>query len=154
MFIRSLSAVAAAVATATIAAAPALATDEPAPPSKPGGTSCVDNMGPVSRVSGNARATLRHGVIHGIAIDQGCGAAGAGKVRSVSVSISRRVGTHCRHLLASGRFSRAGSCGMHVWLHASGGKTWTFRLRHKPAAGKYLIGSRAIDSAGNVEQHA
>jgi hypothetical protein len=155
MFTGSLSVVATVVAAATMAVAPAMATDEPAPhPQQGGGKSCVDNMRPVSRLSGNVRATLRTGVIHGIAIDQGCGAAGAGKVHSVSVSISRRVGTHCRHLLANGRFGRASSCATHVWLHASGGKTWTFHLHHKLAAGRYLVGSRAVDSAGNVEQHA
>ncbi len=153
MFTRSLFVAATTVAAATMAAAPALATDEPAPPAtQPTPKACVDNVRPVSRLSGNLQASLRKGVIRGIAIDQGCGAAGAGKLRTVSVSISRRVGKRCQHLLANGRFSRAGSCATHVYLKAKGGKTWTFRLRHKLSAGKYVVSSRAVDSAGNVER--
>lgn len=154
MFRRSLFIVATAVAATTMTVAPALATDEPTPPSHQGVKGCVDNMRPVSRLSRNVGSTLHKGVIHGIAIDQGCGPAGAGQVRRVSVSISRRVGKRCQHLLANRRFSRAASCTINVWLRAHGHKTWTFRVGHKLPAGKYMVGSRAVDSAGNIEQHA
>jgi hypothetical protein len=154
MFRRSLFVVATAVAATTMAVAPAMATDEPAPPSQQGVKSCVDNKRPVSRLSRNVGSTLRRGVIHGIAIDQGCGPAGTGQVRSVSVSISRRVGKRCQHLFANGRFSRAGSCATQVWLRARGRKTWTFRVGHRLRAGKYMVSSRAVDSAGNIERHA
>ena len=152
MYTRSLWAVVTAVAAAVMAVAPAMATDEPAPPSQPSVKACVDTMGPVSRLSKNVNATLRHGVIHGIAIDEGCGAAGSGQLRSISVSVSRRVGKRCEHLLANGRFSNAGSCATHVWLKAQGRKAWTFRVGHKLPAGKYMVSSRAVDSAGNVER--
>jgi hypothetical protein len=155
MFIRSLSAlVTTLVAAGALAVASAMATDEPAPPAAPSpasAKSCVDNMRPVSRLSANWRTAFRKGVVHGIAIDQGCGAAGAGKVSRVSVAIERKVGKRCQHILPSGRLGHATTC-RHVWLPTKGNTNWSLRLSHKLPRGKYVVSTRAVDSAGNVER--
>jgi hypothetical protein len=151
MFTRSFSVLAVTVvAAATLAVASAMATDEPAPPSPPSAKACVDNMRPVSRLSAKWKTSFRKGVIRGIAIDQGCGAAGAGKLSRVSVAIERKVGKRCQHLLLNGRLGSASACS-HVWLPAQGKASWSLRLRHKLPRGKYMVSTRAVDSAGNVE---
>jgi hypothetical protein len=152
MFTRSFSALAVAlVAAATLAVASAMATDEPAPQSPAGPKACVDNMRPVSRLSANWRTSFRKGVVRGIAIDQGCGAAGAGSLKRVSVAIERKAGKRCQHLLRNGRLGSASACS-HVWLPAKGKASWSFHLAHKLPRGKYLVSTRAVDSAGNVER--
>lgn len=155
MFTRSLSALACVLVVAgTLAVASALATDEPTPPVRGNTQACVDNMRPLSRLRVGWQSGFRRGVIRGVAIDQGCGAAGAGKVKSVSVAISRKVGNRCQPLMRSGNLGRASACTTHVWLRAKGSKTWSFRLRHQLPRGKYLISTRAIDAAGNIETRA
>jgi hypothetical protein len=152
MFTRSLSALAVAlVAAATLAVASAMATDEPAPQSPAGPKACVDNMRPVSRLSANWRTSFRKGVVRGIAIDQGCGAAGAGSLKRVSVAIERKAGKRCQHLLRNGHLGRASACS-HVWLPANGKASWSLHLGHKLPRGKYMVSTRAVDSAGNVER--
>ena len=152
MFTRSFSALAVAlVAAATLAVASAMATDEPAPPSPVSPKACVDNMRPVSRLSATWRTSFRKGVVRGIAIDQGCGAAGAGNLKRVSVAIERKVGKRCQHLLRNGRFGRASACSHHVWLPAKGKANWSFHLARKLPRGKYTVSTRAVDSAGNVQ---
>lgn len=157
MFLRSFTALVGVLVTAlTLATTAALATDEPAPTPAPTthATSCVDNMRPLSRLKVGFKKELRKkGVIHGIAIDQGCGTNGAGKVKSVQVAIARKVGKKCQHLQANGRLGRATSCS-HVWLKAKGKNAWSFRLSHRLPRGKYMIGTRAVDAAGNVEARA
>ena len=152
MFTRPLMAVVVTIViAATVADAAATATDEPAPKPTPAPQTCVDTMRPVSRVSSNLRVTLRRGVIRGFAIDQGCGAAGAGKVKRVDVAISRKVGKRCQALRANRRLGRVGAC-RHVWLHAKGTSRWSLRLGHKLPRGTYVVATRAIDSAGNRER--
>jgi hypothetical protein len=160
MFTRSLCAVGGTLAVAaTLAVGSASATDEPAPPKPaPQATSapraCVDNMRPLSRLGVGWQRGVRRGVIRGIAIDQGCGASGAGKLESVFVAVSRRVGKNrCQHLLRGGRLGRATACN-HVWLKAKGTKIWSFRLPHNLPRGKYLVATRAVDAAGNIEARA
>jgi hypothetical protein len=111
---------------------------------------CVDHVRPRSRLGVHWQRGFRRGVIRGIAIDQGCGAAGAGKVKRVSVAITRKVGKRCQSLKRNGHLGRATAC-RQVWLAAKGSKEWTFRLRHKLPRGTYVVGTRAVDSAGNVE---
>lgn len=155
MFTRSLSALAGVLVVAgTLAVASALATDEPSPPVQGSTRACVDNMRPLSRLRVGWQSGFRRGVIRGIAIDQGCGAAGAGKVKRVDVAIARKVGERCQHLMRSGRLGRASACTSHIWLAAKGSKSWTFRARHKLPRGRYLVRTRAIDAAGNVEAQA
>jgi hypothetical protein len=163
MFTRSLfAAVGTLVAAGALAVAPASATDEPTPP-KPVPPSqgrpvapkaCVDTFRPRTRLAATWRRGFRTGVIRGMAIDEGCGAAGAGAVKHVSVAVERKVGKRCQHLLRNGRLGRAGACSTHVWLPAKGTKTWSFKLRHKLPNGRYLVSSRAVDGAGNVEARA
>jgi hypothetical protein len=154
MLTRSFSALAVAlVAAATLAVASAMATDEPAPPSPTSAKPCVDNTRPVSRLSASWRTSFRKGVVRGIAIDQGCGAAGAGSLKRVSVAIERKAGKRCQHLLQNGRLGAASACS-HVWLPAKGKATWSLRLRHKLPHGKYVVSTRAVDSAGNVESRS
>jgi hypothetical protein len=154
MFKRSLSALAVAlVAAATLAVASAMATDEPAPQSPASAEACTDNMRPVSRLSAHWKTAFRPGVVRGIAIDQGCGAAGAGKLKRVSVAIERKAGKRCQHLLRNGRLGRAGACS-HVWLPAKGKANWSLHLAHKLPRGKYVVSTRAVDSAGNVESRS
>ena len=155
MFTRSLSAVAGMLVVAgTLAVASATATDEPAPPTQGSAHACVDNMRPLSRLSVGWQRNFRNGTLRGIAIDQGCGAAGAGKVKRVSVAIARTVGKRCQHVLRNGRLGRASACTTHVWLAAKGTKTWSFRLRHQLPRGKYLVRTRAVDAEGNIETRA
>jgi hypothetical protein len=155
MFTRSLSVLVGTLAVSgALAATAAMATDEPAPPLH--GTTraaCVDNMRPLSRLSIDWKRGFRQGAIHGIAIDQGCGANGAGKVKAVSVAIARKVGKRCQHLTPSGRLGRATGC-THVWLPTKGSSAWRFRLSHRLPRGTYIVSTRAIDSAGNVEARA
>ena len=160
MFTRSLCAVAGTLAAAaTLAVGSAMATDEPAPPKPAPQTpnaprACVDNMRPLSRLGVHWQRGFRSGVIRGIAIDQGCGVNGEGKLKSVSIALSRRVGKNrCQHLQPGGRLGRAGACD-HVWLKAKGTKTWSFRLPHNLPRGKYVVATRAVDAAGNVEARA
>lgn len=154
MFTRSLSVLAGMLVVAwTLAAGSAMATDEPAPPSKGKPRACVDDMQPLSRLSVDWKHGFRQGAIHGIAIDQGCGAADAGKVKSVNVAIARKVGDRCQHLLPSGRLGHATGC-RHIWLPTMGSKVWRFRLRHRLPRGTYIVSTRAIDAAGNIEARA
>jgi hypothetical protein len=154
MFTRSFSALAVAlVAAATLAVASAMATDEPVPQSPASPKACVDNMRPVSRLSANWRTSFRNGVLRGIAIDQGCGAAGSGSLKRVSVAIERKTGKRCQHLLRNGRLGRANACS-HVWLPAKGKASWSLHLAHKLPRGKYMVSTRAVDSAGNVESRS
>jgi hypothetical protein len=162
MFTRSISTLAGMLIVAgALAVAPAMATDDPAPsaqantaPSAQANTlTCVDNQRPLSRLSVGWQRGFRKGVVRGIAIDQGCGVAGAGKVKLVSVSIARKVGKRCQHLMPNGRLGRAIAC-THVWLPAKGAKAWIFRLRHRLPRGTYIVSTRAVDSAGNVEGRA
>lgn len=155
MFTRSLSAVVGVLVVAgTLAVASAMATDEPAPPVQGSPRACVDNMRPLSRLGVGWQRGFRNGVLRGIAIDQGCGRGGAGKVKRVEVAVARKVGKHCEHLGRNGRLGRAGACTTHVWLAAKGSKNWNFRLRHQLPRGKYLVRTRAIDAAGNIEARA
>jgi hypothetical protein len=155
MFTRSLFALAGMLLVAgTLAVASAMASDEPTPPVRGNARACVDNMRPLSRLSVGWKRSFRLGVLRGIAIDQGCGAAGAGTVKRVDVAIARKVGKRCQHLMRNGRLGRASAYTTHVWLAAKGSTAWSFRPRHQLPRGRYLIRTRAIDAAGNIETQA
>jgi hypothetical protein len=159
MFMRSISVAAGVLAAAgTLAVASAMATDEPAPAPAPAPAPqtqpCVDHKAPLSRLRTSWQRGFRTGVIRGMAIDQGCGAGGAGKVKRVDVAIARKSGKHCQNLRRNGSLGRAGACAKRVWLPAKGTKSWSFKLRHKLRAGVYVVSSRAVDAAGNIEARA
>jgi hypothetical protein len=107
---------------------------------------CVDRRAPQSKFS--ARATRRHAIaVRGTARDSGC----AHKVARVTVAIARRAGgARCQYLLASGLLGPRGKCRRAVYVTTRGTAKWSFTSRRLPA-GVYLIRSRAIDAAGNVE---
>jgi hypothetical protein len=142
------------VASAMLAVSAAMATDEPVPPSQgtqAAPTACVDHVKPQSQVKGGLQRSFHNGRIRGIAIDGGCGANGAGKLKAVQVAVERKVGKRCEHLTSGGKLSKAGKC-THVWLRAKGTKAWSFRLpRHLPR-GTYAVSTRAVDAAGNIEK--
>jgi hypothetical protein len=151
MFTRSLSVLVTTLVAAGLAVTSAMATDEPAPPSQTTAQACLDSTRPVSHLRVNWRKGFQNGVVRGVASDRGCGAAGAGQLKRVSVSIRRTSGKRCQHLLRNGRLGSATSCTPR-WLPAKGTKTWTFRISHKLPRGKYMVTTRAVDLAGNVEK--
>jgi len=115
---------------------------------------CTDRLAPraVVKRSGIRR---RHGrfQVRGRATDRGCkGSRGLrsrrGTVKRVAVSVARVRRHGCRFLTAKGRFTRARSCRRGVFLPAKGTRRWSFRTRRLPA-GRYRIGARAVDAAGN-----
>jgi hypothetical protein len=71
----------------------------------------------------------------------------------VSVAIERKVGKRCQHVLRNGSLGKAGACS-HVWLPAKGKASWSLHLRHKLPRGSYMVSTRAVDSAGNVERRS
>ncbi len=85
-------------------------------------------------------------MIRGVAADVGCG------LDRVEISVTRKRGKKCRPLNARGRLARRSSCATRVWLPVTGGAKWSFRLRKRLPAGRYIVRTRAFDFAGNVER--
>ena len=160
MFSRFLMVLALAVAVTTAFAATAFATDEPikppntttapAPqaPQKP--AACLDTMRPSAKLNAKWQRGFRNGVIRGSASDRGCGAGKAGKLKSVRVSVARRIGNRCQHVNAKGQLGRATSCAPR-WIKARGTRRWSLNLRHALPNGRYVVRVRAMDAAGNVQ---
>jgi hypothetical protein len=61
----------------------------------------------------------------------------------------------CKRLASTGRLKSAtikrGTCALSGFLKAKGTTSWKLTLKHKLPTGKYVITSRATDSAGHVE---
>jgi hypothetical protein len=157
MFRRSLYLLAISGAVVSFSGAPAMATDEPPPP--PGAVTppaggvlglCVDHSAPTARLSSTSAGASKSHALRGSATDSGCGAAGAGKVSKVSVSIARKSGKRCRFLARSHRLGRAISCSNPHYLSATGTSHWRFRLPKHLSKGRYQVAVRAVDSSGNV----
>jgi hypothetical protein len=138
---------AAAAAAMAIAAGPAAATDNPAPGVQPG--TCVDSVKPTSSFSAkSARRAIDGGVLRGIARDSGCG------VNRVAISLLVKKHGKCRNLTGAKKLGRRISCSKRHWLPAAGSSRWSFRVPKKLPKGRYVIRTRAVDFAGNVEsQH-
>jgi hypothetical protein len=147
---------AASLTTMSLAAAPALATDSPAPdelaPAPPPSAlstvlgKCTDNTRPSSTFNAKeARKATSSGVLRGTAHDTGCG------VAMVNVSIMRVSGKKCKLLSAHGKLGKAGSCARNTWLMASGTKNWHVSLKRLPR-GTYRIRTRAVDFANNAQR--
>jgi hypothetical protein len=136
---------AAGVAVMAITAGPAGATDNPVPGVKPG--KCIDNVRPTSGFTRKAarRAGRRH-VLRGTARDTGCG------IDRVTIAVSRKKGGKCRPLTRKKRLGRRIRCSRHRWLPVRGTTHWSFRLPKRLPAGRYLVQTRAIDFAGNVQR--
>jgi hypothetical protein len=148
-----------ACATASLAAAPALATDEPGPgtlqPAPPIPAvqqvlnKCQDLTRPTSGFGAtSARAAARTHVLRGTARDTGCG------VAMVTLSVARLHGKRCEYLTSRRKLSRAVKCGHSHFLVASGTNHWSLALPRSLPRGTYLVRTRAIDFAGNVQRLA
>jgi hypothetical protein len=148
------------LAIASVAAVPAMATDDvPAPPAPPaqsappatGGLgACTDTSRPSSHISTSASRAARTLSVRGTTSDRGCGVAGRGTVARVTVSVSRKRGARCQHMSSKGRLSKAKSCARPSWLTAHGSSRWSFRIPKSLHRGAYVVSVRALDSAGNV----
>jgi hypothetical protein len=131
-----------------LAATPAMATDDPPPPLQPAPPlaalapvlgKCTDSARPTSAVG----AIKRH-VLRGTARDVGCG------VAMVTVSFARQSKGKCLFLTTKRKLSRPARCSGH-FLVATGTKNWRVELPKRLPRGTYVVRSRAIDFAGNVE---
>jgi hypothetical protein len=138
------------------AAAPALATESPAPAAlqdAPSTTAiqtalgkCVDQTLPTSGFGAKAATAARRSrVLRGTAGDRGCG------VAMVTVSLARVNGARCQLLTSSGRLAHPAGCAAARYLMASGTGQWRLRLPRGLPHGTYVVKTRAIDFAGNVQ---
>lgn len=142
----------------------AMATDSPAPAGAGGGaggglqaappiaslqgvlSKCNDSTKPTSGFSAKAgRSAARSHVLRGHAGDVGCG------VAMVTISLSRTHGKRCQPVTASGRLGHTGSCKAQRFLVATGTRSWRLNLPKALPRGTYLVRTRAIDFAGNVQ---
>lgn len=147
MSIRSLLPIAVVVAAA-VTAGPASAqspTDNPAPGVQPG--ACTDVVKPTSSVPrAAARSAGKNRRLRGVAADVGCG------VDRVAISVQHKRGSKCQTLYGKGKILRKQVCGKKHWLMTRGTTAWSFRLSKKLPKGKYVVRTRAVDFAGNVQQ--
>jgi hypothetical protein len=107
---------------------------------------CLDRVAPASHLAG--KLLLRR--LRGTAADRACGR--RGRLARVTVAVARRVQGGCRYLRASGRFGMRTSCRRPTYVNARGTKRWSLGVHHRLARGTYVVRSRAIDAAGNVER--
>jgi len=151
MFTRILSVLATLlVAAAALTAVPASASEAPPPPSQAQPQACLDSSRPTSALHKQWQKGFRNRVIRGTA-DKGCGASGAGKLKSVRVSVARRVGNKCQHVLRNGKLSKKTDCAPR-WLVAKGTSSWSLKLKKKLPAGRYTVRTSAVDAAGNTQK--
>jgi hypothetical protein len=110
---------------------------------------CHDRKAPRSRFASVRATRQRTIVVRGSAGDFGC----AHKVARVTVAIARRTGGgRCQYVLASGRLGSRGKCRRATYVSARGAKRWSYTTPRRLPAGVYVVRSRAIDAAGNVER--
>jgi hypothetical protein len=87
--------------------------------------------------------------VRGSARDRGC----SHRVARVTVALARRAGGgRCRYLQTSGRLGPRGSCRHATYVSARGTRSWALRIARPAPRGTYVVRSRAIDAAGNVER--
>ena len=144
---RSLLPLAAVVAAAVLPASPAHAqapTDHPAPGAVPG--ACLDLVSPTSAFTRRAARRAAHRrILRGTARDIGCG------VDRVTIAVARKHRGRCRLLTPRRRLSHRTSCAHRRWLPVRGTTRWSFRLPRRLPNGVYVIRTRAIDFAGNMQ---
>jgi hypothetical protein len=147
MSIRSLLPIALLVAGA-LTAGPASAqspTDNPVPGAQPG--ACTDAVKPTSGFTRKAaRRAGRKRLLRGTARDIGCG------VDRVAISVQRKHGKTYKSLFRKRPLLRKMRRGRQHWLVARGTTHWSFRLPKRLPRGTYLVRTRAIDFAGNVQK--
>ena len=145
MSIRAFPVFAALIAAAALTAGPAAATENPVPGAPPG--ACRDQSRPTSGFTRQAaRRAGRKRVLRGVARDIGCG------VDRVAISVARKQGRRCRNLTPKGRLGRPTRCAHHRWLAVRGATRWSFRFPRRLHKGAYLVRTRAVDFAGNVQR--
>jgi hypothetical protein len=148
MSVRSVPLFATVLAAAALTGGPAAAqspTDNPVPGATPG--ACTDHSRPTSAFSRRAaRRAGRSRILRGVARDRGCG------VDRVRISVARKHGRHCRHLTRKGRLGHRTSCAHRRWLPVRGTTRWSFRLPRQLRNGTYVVRTRAVDFAGNVQR--
>jgi len=141
---------------ALLPTAVASATDTPAPaPMEPAPTvqalqsvltKCTDSIKPTSGFGPKAaRDAAKTKVLRGSADDRGCG------VALVTISIMRVNGKRCQPVTRTGKLGHSGKCTSTRFVVASGTTRWQLALPKKLPKGTYLIQTRAIDLAGNVQ---
>lgn len=119
-----------------------------ASPPPPG---CADRIAPRSAFARRGvRGSRRGGIAaRGSASDSGC----SGTVARVTLAVALRIGGgRCRYLQASGRLGARVRCRQPTYVSASGTSAWSLHLRRRLPPGTYVVRSRAIDAAGNVER--
>jgi hypothetical protein len=120
-------------------------TDNPVPGAQPG--ACADVAKPTSGFTRKAaRKAGRKRMLRGTAADVGCG------VDRVTISVQRKSGKRIKTLFRTRPFLRKLRHGRQHWLVARGTTHWSFRLSKRLPHGTYLIRTRAIDFAGNVQK--
>ena len=68
------------------------------------------------------------------------------------MAIGRAVGRRCRFLRADGRFGPLVSCLRTTYIVARGTAGWTFAMKLRLPAGRYVVWARGVDRANNVER--
>jgi len=111
----------------------------------PTGRRCSTPTSRLAKVSGLTRKGLR---LRGTANGLRC------PVTKVRVAVGRKIGKRCRYLQPNGRFGKKGRCTQTSYLTTKGTKRWSITKRVRLPKGSYLVWSRAIDSAGNIERKA
>jgi hypothetical protein len=120
-------------------------TDNPVPGALPG--ACADLVSPTSSFTRKAaRSAARHRLLRGIAADVGCG------LDRVTISVQRKRGKKYTTLFRKSPLLRKLRRGRQNWLAVRGTTHWSFRLPKRLPRGTYLVRTRAIDFAGNIEQ--
>jgi hypothetical protein len=147
MSIRSLLPIALVVAfgLTTGSASAQTPTDNPVPGVQPG--ACADAVKPSSSFTRKAaRRAGRNGLLRGVAGDVGCG------LDRVAVSVQRKTGKGFKTLFRKNPLLRKLRHGRQHWIVARGSAQWSFRLPKRLPPGMYVVRTRAVDFAGNIEQ--
>ncbi len=117
--------------------------------------SCRDRVAPTSRFITSRRTIARPArrlALNGRATDRTCPGQRP-RIRRVAISIGRLTPNgRCFFLTSLGRFTAPRRCSNRLYVTARGTTRWTRRLRRPLRRGRYVIRSRAIDAAGNIER--
>jgi hypothetical protein len=120
-------------------------TDNPVPGAQPG--ACADAVTPTSSFTRKAARKAAHKrILRGSAADVGCG------IDRVTISIQRKSGKAFKTLFRKRPLLRKLRHGRQHWLPVRGTSHWSFRLSKRLPRGTYLVRTRAIDFAGNVQK--
>jgi hypothetical protein len=114
------------------------------------GAACVDRAAPVVHVLSRLVRSRTATTLSGSTSDVGCGAHGAGTVKTVDIAVARRQGKQCRFMSVRGKLAKARSCNRRAYLRAKGTARWSLRIGRKLPRGTYVVMVRATDSAGNT----